>query len=83
MKTVTEKELSENLSNTFDQVIVNSAPILIKRKDEDCVIMSAQEYRGIQETLYLLSSPKNAERLLKGVEEARTGKTIVHEIDEL
>ena len=83
MKTITEKDLYEDLNNTLDEATNNNTPILIKRKNQDCIIISAQEYRGLQETLYLLSSPKNAERLIEGLKEARAEETMVREMDKL
>ena len=40
--------------------------------------LSKSEDAGMQETSYLLSSPKNAERLLKSIEQNKTGKMKVH-----
>jgi len=38
---------------------------------EDVVLISASELAGLQETAHLLSSPKNAERLLTALNRAR------------
>ncbi|MFI7586710.1 type II toxin-antitoxin system Phd/YefM family antitoxin [Spongisporangium articulatum] len=37
--------------------------------------MSAEQWRSIQETAYLLRSPANAERLARSVAEAEAGNT--------
>lgn len=38
--------------------------------------MSLDEFNSWQETLYLLSSPANAEHLRKSIAEAKIGKTV-------
>lgn len=38
------------------------------------VIMSKEDYDSLRETLYLLSSPANAERLRRAVEDFENGK---------
>ncbi|WP_268744254.1 type II toxin-antitoxin system Phd/YefM family antitoxin [Paeniglutamicibacter gangotriensis] len=40
------------------------------------VLMSKDEYDALVETSYLLSSPKNAHRLLSALEAAREGHTV-------
>jgi antitoxin YefM len=40
------------------------------------VMMSLDEYNSQKETEYLLSSPKNAERLLNSIKNIEEGKTI-------
>jgi len=37
------------------------------------VVLSKSDYESMQETLYLLSSSKNAHRLFKGIEEFEKG----------
>jgi len=57
-----------NLKALMDRVVAGRAPIKISRqRAEDVVIVSESEWEAIEETLYLLSSPRNAERLLEGV----------------
>ena len=37
------------------------------------VVLSKADYEGMQETFYLLKSPKNAARLLEGIKEFDKG----------
>jgi antitoxin YefM len=37
------------------------------------VVLSKSDYEGLQETYYLMSSPKNAGRLLEALEQANKG----------
>ena len=70
MRKFTYSETRRNLSKTMDKVIKDHSPIIITRSKGkgDVVLMSLQEYESLQETFYLLKSPKNAKRLLDAVE---------------
>ena len=58
----------------MDKVFEMRAPLFVTRSGgEDIVVMSKSDYDGIQETLHLLSSPKNALRLKEALEEYKTG----------
>ena len=49
--------------------------MIITRKREDAVVMmSLDDYESLQETSYLLRSPKNAQRLLEAIKELNGGK---------
>jgi antitoxin YefM len=39
-----------------------------------------QDYNGMQETLYLLSSSANAKRLRSSIEKLQSGKAVTHEL---
>ena len=68
MQTVTYSEARENLKSVIDKVVADRAPILVTRqRGEGAVIVSESEWASIEETMYLLRSPKNAERLLEAV----------------
>jgi antitoxin YefM len=68
MQTVTYSEARENLKSVIDKVAADRAPVMITRqRGENVVMISASEWAGMEETLYLLRSPKNAERLLEAV----------------
>ena len=49
-------------------------PVIITRKQNDAVIMmSLEDYEALNETAYLLHSPKNTKRLLESIEELEKG----------
>ena len=50
---------------------------------DDVASAPAAEQSGLEETEYLLSSPKNAERLLNSLDRARRGEGVSKTIDEL
>jgi antitoxin YefM len=77
MNTLTYSEAREKLANTMDKVCEDHAPIIITRKNSQSVVMmSLDDFQALEETAYLLRSPKNARRLLESVAEIKsTGGT--------
>lgn len=68
MQAVSYSEARENLKSMIDKVVADRAPLAITRqRGEGAVLVSASEWASIEETMYLLRSPKNAERLLAAV----------------
>jgi antitoxin YefM len=68
MHTFSTSEARANIKAVMDRVVADRAPIAISRpKGEGVVMISQSEWDSIEETLYLLRSPKNAERLLEAV----------------
>lgn len=54
----------------MDRVCDDHAPIAITRKGEGAVVMlSMADYQALEETAYLLRSPKNARRLIDAIAE--------------
>ncbi len=65
----------QRLKEFMDLVIDSSVPLVVSRaKGEDVVVMAKSDYESMQETLYLLSSSKNAQRLMESIEEYEEGK---------
>lgn len=74
MEITTYSNFRQNLKSFLDRVFANHNPLFVTRSNgEDVVVMSKRDYESITETLHLLSSPKNAERLLRGIEEYEKG----------
>jgi len=64
-----------NLAALCEQVTSTREPVVIRRRgQEDVALVSAAELRSLEETAHLLSSPKNAQRLLTAVHRARMRK---------
>jgi antitoxin YefM len=83
MKAITYTAARENLAATMDRVCEESAPVMITRnRDQTVVMMSLKDYESAEETAYLLRSPKNAMRLLEGIQELEAGKGRVHKLIE-
>lgn len=72
MTHISYTELRQNLSRYLDKAIDAGAPIVVTRQDgkANVVMVSEAEFAGWQETVHLLSSPKNAERLVSGMRQA-------------
>ena len=57
-----------NLAKTMEKVCDDHDPVIITRRNEDSVVMmSLEDYQALEETSYLLRSPKNARRLLESI----------------
>ena len=76
-------EMRQNLKNCLDKVCLEHTPLLITRKRGDnVVVMSEEDYRSLEETAYLTRSPKNLQRLLEALNRSE-GKSVDQVKDEL
>ncbi|MGL4515787.1 MAG: YoeB-YefM toxin-antitoxin system antitoxin YefM [Shewanella sp.] len=83
MRAVSYSEARQNLSTTMIQAVEDRVPVLITRQNgESCVLMSLDEYNALEETAYLLRSPKNARRLMNSVESLKQGDGVNRDIIE-
>ncbi len=72
----------ENLAATMDKVCDDHAPIVITRNREQAVVMmSLADYEALEETAYLLKSPKNAKRIMSAVAQLDAGKGVARVVD--
>ena len=70
-------EFRTRLKMFLDSVEDDNETLIIKRKSgKGAVMISLEEYNSIMETLHLLSSKKNADRLYESINQMKTGKTI-------
>lgn len=64
----------QSLKSYLDKVFTNHTPLFVTRaKGEDVVVLSKADYDSMQETFYLLKSPKNAIRLDQGLKDYENG----------
>ncbi|HLZ78195.1 MAG TPA: type II toxin-antitoxin system prevent-host-death family antitoxin [Sphingomonas sp.] len=83
MESLSFSDARANLKAVMDRAVADKAPIAITRqKSEGVVMVSASEWASIEETLYLLRSPRNAEMLLNSIAELNAGKGEEHELIE-
>ncbi|HBO4168703.1 type II toxin-antitoxin system Phd/YefM family antitoxin [Pseudomonas aeruginosa] len=69
------------LKQTMDDVCRDHEPAVITRqRGEPVVMISLEDYNGMKETLYLLESPVNAQRLRKSIDQLRSGQVVEREI---
>lgn len=75
MDTITYTSARGNLAKTMAKVCDDHSPVVITRKTaQPVVMMSLEDFEALEETAYLLRSPKNARRLLESVAELEAGK---------
>ncbi len=75
MNAITYSTARENLAKTIEKVVSDRAPVIItKKNDMSVVMMSLEDYEALEETAYLLRSPKNAQRLIESIAELSAGK---------
>lgn len=81
MQSISYTAARSSLAKTMEQVCQDHAPIAITRKGEGAVVMmSMEDYQALEETAYLLRSPKNAKRLIEAVAELGQGKGTEREL---
>jgi len=74
MDAITYSKARATLAQTIDAVCENHEPVIItKKNDRSVVMLSLQDYQALEETSYLLRTPKNARRLLDSVNELDAG----------
>jgi len=83
MQVISYSHARSGLKQVMDDVCIHHEPAIITRqKGDHVVMMSLREYNSMEETLYLMASPKNAQRLMQSIEEVRAGKTKAHALME-
>lgn len=74
MNTVTINQAQANLREILERVLENVEPTIVTTETGASIVMlSLDEYNAWQETLYLLSTPANAEYLAKSIAEDKSG----------
>jgi antitoxin YefM len=75
MKTVSYSNARQNLAKTMKQVCEDHDPVIITNNGNATVVMlSLEDFESLEETSYLLKSPKNAKRLLESISQIEKGK---------
>ena len=60
----------QNAFAYFDQAVVFGDVIHVHTKNGNAIVMSEEDYRGMMDTIYLMSIPGMTESILKSREEA-------------
>ncbi len=75
MDAITYSTARAKLADTMDRVCDDHEPIIITRNGQQAVVMmSLDDFKSLEETSYLLRSPKNAKRLLESIAGLEAGK---------
>jgi antitoxin YefM len=81
MDSVIFSKARAELAGLIDKVNSDAAPVEIVRRDKpSAILLGKDEYEGIMETLYLLSTPANAARLYQGKADVDAGQYAFHPI---
>lgn len=73
-------EFRKDLKKYLDRVENDQETLVLKRgTGKGTVVLSIDEYNSIMETMHLLKSKKNAERLFESIDQIEKGEK--HEID--
>ena len=67
MTTFTASKARANLYRLIDEAAMSHEPIVILGKRSQAVLLSAEDWEAMQETLYLLSIPGMRESIRKGL----------------
>ena len=75
MKTVSYTDARNQLASLMEAANADREPVAITRNGAASVVLvDVAEYAAMAETFHLLSSPRNADRLRKGLVEFKSGK---------
>ncbi len=76
-------EFRINLKKFLDEVEDSNETLVIKRgTGKGSVMISLTEYNSLMETVHLLSSKKNADRLYESIQQMREGITVENNLIE-
>jgi antitoxin YefM len=81
MNTINYSTFRSNLASVLDKVNDDHVPVLVTRQNgKPAVILSLEDYNSFEETVYLMSSPLNAQRLNQAIADVEAGKVTHHEM---
>ena len=76
-------EFRGDLKKFLDSVEKNNETLIIKRgKGKGTVMISLDEYNSLMETVHLLSSKVNADRLYESIQQMKEGNTVTQDLIE-
>ena len=74
MEVLTYSDTRARLKEVMDRVVEDRTPVVITRKRGEAVVMvSLADWSAMEETLHLVSSPVNAERLVAAIGQLKAG----------
>ena len=83
MKALSYSSARANLAQTMKNICDDHEPVVITRKNERSVVMlSLEDFESLEETAYLLRSPKNMKRLIESISQLEDGKGSARELND-
>ena len=81
MNVINFSEFRTHLKANLDSVSEDNELVIVNRqKDNNVVLISLKEYNSLQETLHLLSSAKNRERIFAAIDRDNIDSFESHEL---
>lgn len=75
MNVLSYSETRARLKEVMDRVVADRQPVVVTRQKAEAVVMvSLADWNAMEETLHLLSTPANAERLRASIRELDGGQ---------
>lgn len=83
MKALSYTAARSNLAKTMERICDDHEPVVITRRNEHSIVMlSLEDYEALEETAYLLRSPKNMKRLIESISQLEHGDGSLRELRE-
>jgi len=81
MDVISYSDTRAHLKAVMDRVVADRAPVVISRqKAESVVMISLADWNAIEESMHLLSTANNRNRVLTAVEQLEDGKGTTHDL---
>jgi len=68
MQTLTASQARSNLYRIIDEAATSHEPVVITGKRNNAVLISAEDWASMQETMYLLSVPGMRKSIMEGLQ---------------
>lgn len=83
MDVVNYTDFRKHLKRNLDNVSDNDEVVVVSRsQNKNVVVLSLKEYNSLNETIHLLSSDKNRQRLSEAIKEMESGSSFKHDLIE-
>lgn len=77
MDVVNYTEFRNNLKRSLDKVSDDGEVVVVSRsRNKNVVVLSLKEYNSLTETIHLLGSEKNRQRLSEAIREMESGESL-------
>ncbi len=83
MDVLTYSDTRARLREVMDRVVEDRMPVVVtRRRGESVVMVSLADWSAMEETLHLVSSPANAQRLAAAIGQLEAGAGSEHQLIE-
>lgn len=75
MEVLTYSDARANLKGVMDRVVDDKTQVVVTRQRAEAVVMmSLSDWNAVEETMHLLSTPANAQRLRASITQLNAGR---------